>query len=488
MKRNRITIRLLLYFAFSLLLFSLLLGAFFSWQFSRYSMELHRQELADRAVRIAGTMSEFMDTGASRHGQGYGHSSSSQGGGYGAYLRFLDDIAMSDIWIVDNDADLITRGQGHGSISYKELPEDAEQVIAKVQQGDIAFSESFSSLLEQKTLTAGAPILSSRGDVLGAVLLHSPVQGYESVRQKQLQIMMISILLALLLTVPISIFLSLRFTKPLRQIKQNALMLAEEHYDVTNNISQKDEIGELADSMDILAARLETARREREQMEQSRRIFLSNVSHELRTPVTVMRGSLEALCDDVVSDPQQIQEYHQQMLRESIHMQRLVNDLLELSRLQNPDFRMETEPVNLCEIVEDVARSMRHVAEEKGVSIQIQGGERDAQMMGDYSRLRQMLMAVVDNAVKFSPAGETVEISTSSTASGCILSVVDHGQGISEEMLPRIFERFHKGGEDNPQGTGLGLAIAKEIASRHKIDITVESMPGRTVFACYLSL
>ena len=92
-------------------------------------------------------------------------------------------------------------------------------------------------------------------------------------------------------------------------------------------------------------------------------MFFSNISHELRTPVTVLRGSIEALNDGVVRDPQKVQEYYRQMLRESIHLQRLVNDLLELSRLQNVDFQMDMSDINLSDTIKDVARSMRRLAD-----------------------------------------------------------------------------------------------------------------------------
>lgn len=149
MKRNKMTVRLIAYFAVSLLLFSIVISAVFSWQLSRYSMELHREELENRAVRIAETMSGFMDTTGNGM-QGHGRGASGQSGGYGAYLRFIDDIAMTDVWIVEHDAGLITRGQGHSAISYNELPEGAEQVIAQIHEGNIAFSESFSRYWSKK--------------------------------------------------------------------------------------------------------------------------------------------------------------------------------------------------------------------------------------------------------------------------------------------------------------------------------------------------
>lgn len=478
--RNKIAVRLLAYFALALLLFSIVISGMFAWMFSQYTTNLHRQELSDRAVGIAETMGEFMDSGIKlgSHGPGGGY-----GGGYGAYIRYLDDIAMTDAWLVDRQSNQITRGHGDSAFSYKELPEDAEHVIASVLEGEIAFSESFSDFLEQKTLTVGAPILSADGAVQGAVLLHSPIDGLTEARQNQYRILGISLLVALILTAPMAALFTMRFTKPLNRMKEISAKLAEGDYGAKNNIRQHDEIGELADAMDILADQLAETNRQRDEMEGMRQAFFSNISHELRTPVTVMRGSLEALCDGVVTEPEQVTEYHRQMLGESIHLQRLVNDLLELSRLQSVDFQMDMGELNLCEIVEDVARSMRRVAEQKRVIIKTENLDENVPFHGDYSRLRQMLLVVVDNAVKFSPEGDTVTISRMDQDGQCCLAVIDHGLGIAAADLPYIFERFHKArSEQNRQGSGLGLAIAKEIAARHGIEIVVTSRLRQTEF------
>lgn len=485
MKKNKIAARLTLYFTISLLLFSILVGGVFAWMFGRYSTELHRNELEQRATRIANALAGFSQDNRVVLGSGHGH-----GGGSGAYLSFLDDIAMADVWVVDRQSNQVTSNHHGGEVmSYRELPEGAEQVIERVLTGDVAFSESFSDLLEQPSLTVGAPITSPQGLVIGAALLHSPIDGQEAARKNQVRIMALSIVFAMLLSIPVARWLSLRFTGPLSRMTKNALRLAEGDYTAHNQINQRDEIGELAANMDILADRLEEARRERDDMEQARREFFSNVSHELRTPVTVMRGSLEALCDGVVCSPEQVEEYHRQMLSESMHMQRLVNDLLELSRLQSPDFQMELSRVNLLDVVEDVSRSMRRVADQKQVSILLEELPEGASIRGDYSRIRQMLMAVVDNAVKFSPSGGTVRLRGWRQQEEFRLSVTDHGDGIPPEELPKLFERFHKGQpEHNRQGTGLGLAIAREIASRHGVTISAESQPGETTFTIAFAL
>lgn len=489
--KNKIALRLIRYFTIPLLLFALAVGGIFIWSFSRYSTELHQQDMEDRALRIASTMAGYMgdeESGGTlqeNHGNGGGKGKYAQTGmaGYGKYLSLLGDIAMGDVWLIDREQNLITRGENHEPVSQKELPESAEAIIQTVLHGETAFSESFSGLLSEASLTVGVPITDSSGEVLGAVLLHSPVHGLEEARNQQILVIIVSILMALLITVPLTVLLSVRFTKPLNRMKTVSARLADGDYDIKTEIRQKDEIGELAGSIDILSERLTFAREQQEQTDQMRQIFFSNISHELRTPVTVLRGSLEALSDGVVREPEKVAEYHRQMLQESIHLQRLVNDLLELSRLQNVDFKMEMTEVNLSDVVRDAVRGMRPAAEQKGIRLQVLDLPDHIPFYGDYSRLRQMFLAVADNAVKFSPPDAEVRVQYAQKETGREITVTDRGPGISGEDMAHIFDRFHKAHtETNRQGTGLGLAIALAIAERHRVILEAESEPGHTVF------
>ncbi len=210
------------------------------------------------------------------------------------------------------------------------------------------------------------------------------------------------------------------------------------------------------------------------------RDFISSVAHELRTPVAVIRGSLEALCDGVVCEPDQVDEYHHQMLSESIYLQRLVNDLLEYSRLQNKEFKILMENVNVCDIISDVCRSIRQIANKKNITINREEDTSLYTIKGDYERLRQMFIVVLDNAVKFTQPGGNVYVRTRFVDGRLVIDISDTGCGISEENIENIFLRFHRTVSDaNRNGSGLGLAIAKEIASRHGIEIKVESKAGK---------
>lgn len=472
MYKNKIALKLFAYFAIALLTLSLVIGGIFTVLFKNYTVELQRAEMEKRAAQIALNLGELMPMG------GNGRA----GGGYGAYLRFISDIAMSDVWIVDENLNLITRGPGMGSMGrtyvYADLPADADKVVTQVFTGQTAFSEDFSDLLQTPTLTVGTPIL-SQGRIIGVVLLHSPVEGVNQAVRDGYTVLGISILLALILALALSVWFSIGFTKPLNQMKSTALLLAEGDYKVQTGIRLNDELGQLAVALDTLSQRLQQASQDRERLEQLRSDFVANISHELRTPITVIRGSMEALYDGVVRDPEQVKSYQEQILFETRFLQRLVGDLLDLSRLQNTDFAMESQDVNLAQVIDDLTRSLRPMAAEQRVLLEVdQDGSLD-HFQGDYGRLRQMLMIFLDNAIKFSPQPGLVKISLKDR----VISIIDNGIGIEPQDLPYIFDRFYKSrSEQNKSGTGLGLAIARQIAQGHDILISVDSQPGHTEF------
>ncbi len=463
---SKIAIRLSLNFGAALLIFSIIIGGVFILLFRNHTLDIHKAELKNKAQNIAETFSSYMDRG--------------MGMGYGAYLRIIGDIAGTDVWIVDKKHNLLTNGRRHGMMSeaalgYSDLPQNAEQIIAEVFTDKTVFSEDFSGLMSELTLTVGVPIKNGFGGVVGVALLHSPVHGINDAISQGITILALSILAALFISSLLSIIFSYSFTKPLSKMKNTALKLASGDYTAKNEIYNNDEIGQLAGAIDILADRLDTASKQSAQLEQMRRDFVANVSHELKTPVTVMRGSLEALVDGVVTDPDMVSEYYEQMLKEAKYLQRLVGDLLDLTRLQNSDFIIEKSEISICECLGDVVRSVAKLAEKKGVSIKVTKSGNMCKLSGDYGRIRQMLLIVLDNAIKFSPEGKAVEIALNEKT----LSIKDYGCGIANEHLPYIFERFYTSrSEQNKTGTGLGLAIAKQIADRHGIGLLVQSASG----------
>ena len=273
-----------------------------------------------------------------------------------------------------------------------------------------------------------------------------------------------------------SILMSTIFLRPIRSMQIAANHMTEGDYTISTGVTSRDELGALAKDLDIPACRLEEASQESRKLKQLRKDFVSNVSHELRTPVTVLRSSLEALCDGVIQEPRRVAEYHDSMLSETIHLQRMIGDLLEVSRLQNPDYVMNFAPLDLNQAIEDALRSANHIAAKKNITLVPSISGSDCVVYGDYGRIRQLVLILLDNAIKFSPENSSVSLSLYSTGLGNVLTVSDTGPGVAEEELPYVFDRFYtSAGAANPQGTGLGLFIAKQITQRHHADIRMEN-------------
>lgn len=474
--KNKIALRLMRSFLVSFLVFSLVMGGVFIMLFRSSTMNSKKAELESRAKSIAAilsTMHSETGSGGGAKGSGSGSGMGATGAqmGYGVFMRYLNEISGTNVWFVDQNLELLSAKNGIRQYNYSDLPANAEKVVEAVFKGSTTFSEDFSSLMEAPTLTVGTPVRSGSA-ITGAVLLHSPVQGVTEITEHGVKILLLSLFAALILSVLLSFGLAYNFTRPLRKMRATAALLASGNYEAKTDVRQNDEIGELAEAIDTMSLKLLDARNESEKLENLRREFVANISHELKTPVTVLRGSLEALCDGVVSEPGQVSNYHKQMLSETMYLQRLITDLLDLSRLQNTDFKIESAEMNLCELLSDVLRSAEGLASKKGIKLSSESDGQICPVRGDYGRLRQMLLIVLDNAVKFSPVGSEITVKLESG----ILSVSDKGPGIPDGELPYIFDRFYKTvSEENKSGSGLGLAIAKQIAERHSIAITAEN-------------
>ena len=404
-------------------------------------------------------------------------------------MRMIEDIAMGEVWIVDAKTGNIVQGRNEKGqpFSYLKLPPNAEATIKKAISGETTTTENFNDYLNENSITVAVPI--KNGETIeGVVLLHSPVKYMSSALKSGIYTLVFSILAALILAGISAVWLSISFTKPLNKIRNTTTELAKGNYEVTTQVNQNDEIGELAKSIDKLALQLDKSSKESERFEKMRQNFIANISHELRTPITVIRGSIEAICDGIIKDPEQLKDYNEQILSDSIHLQRLVNDLIDLTKLQNTDFSIDKSTINLFEIINDAVRSMKNISTKKGVKINFSlenAIEEDRYLfVGDYQRIRQMIIIVLDNAIKFSNENQEVDILLKKENNKYELKICDSGRGIDSKNIGKIFNRYHKSNtEENKNGMGLGLAIAKEIAIRHNIEIMVESEPYiKTIF------
>ncbi|HEX9061853.1 MAG TPA: ATP-binding protein, partial [Clostridia bacterium] len=330
----------------------------------------------------------------------------------------------------------------------------------------------------ESALTVGVPIWNSGKNVIGSVLLFAPVAGITDALNKTTGILLISLLIALIIAIGLGIFYSYVFTRPLKVMKNTSVEMSRGNYTVRTGIKRQDEIGQLGQSLDLLAAALFDATQKINKLEQVRRDFVANVSHEFRTPLTVIRGSIEAISDGTVEDGEDIKRYYKRMLSETRSLERLVSDLLKLSRLQSGKITIHKDQVHIPSILSDVVKSMQTIADGKEILINYIMPDDVPPVMGDYDRLRQLFIIFIDNAVKYSPDKTVVTVNVS-VKNHIEVSIQDQGYGIADEELAFIWDRFYKADKSRKSsGTGLGLAIARHLIELHGGEVTLVSKVG----------
>ena len=284
---------------------------------------------------------------------------------------------------------------------------------------------------------------------------------------------------------PIHDFSQLADSEQLRQAYQQAIA---ENCEISisllrNSCNIHGQIAPLCEESGQVAGAVGLFRDETEavHLEQTRREYVANVSHELRTPLTAMRALIEPLKDGLVSQEADRQRYYGIMLREIIRLSRLINDMLELSRLQAGTSPMPIMAFDLAGILQDLEEKISIQAEDAELTLKMPGNLKSCpKVFGNPDRVEQVLVILVDNAIKFTPAGGVISLSLAWDEQQVLISVKDNGIGIAAEDIRKVFDRFYKADKAHQQpGTGLGLAIAREIMLQMGQTIQVSSESGQ---------
>jgi len=281
-------------------------------------------------------------------------------------------------------------------------------------------------------------------------------------------------LLALLLAAVGGNILARAALGPIKAITETAQQITG-----TEDLSQRipvtmpgDELGELTETINDMLGRLDEAFNAQQRL-------VADVSHELRTPLTTIQGNLDLLRRGAADDPTMRGEALAAIEDQTSRMRRLVADLLLLAQA-DAGLKLHRQPVELDTLLLDIYRQAQVMARNTGVTVRL-GAEDQAIVEGDADRLRQLLLNLTDNAIKYTPAGGEVTLTLHRDDGWVAVSVEDTGVGIAAEDLPHIFERFYRADRSRtrPGGSGLGLSIAHWIAQAHGGELTVASEPGR---------
>lgn len=228
-----------------------------------------------------------------------------------------------------------------------------------------------------------------------------------------------------------------------------------------------------------------------QKLEEMRREFIANVSHELRTPISLIAGYGEAIIDGMAERPEQDNNFVQIILDEANRLKHLVEDLLELSRLQSGSVTLEKEWVDIAKVVQDVKTKFYHVLNKNKTDFHLEVSSGAEHVWADRFKFEQILINLVGNAVHYAPGG-VITIRSEQNEQNLVLSIRDTGKGIPADDLPFVFERFYRADKSRNRGsggTGLGLAIVKNLVEAHQGVIKVDSQEGAgTVFTIRLPI
>ncbi len=331
-----------------------------------------------------------------------------------------------------------------------------------------------------KTLTVTRLIISADGSRQGIIMLHYDMSAiYETLRELYLDIFL-SVAVALLIAMPIALIISRRITNPIISINNSVTAFSRGDYEIRTEVIGHDEVAELAKSFNNMADEIAGT-------EKQRREFVANVSHELRSPLTSLHGFIEAMQDGIIP-LNEYGKYLPVLLDETDRMGKLVNDLLDISRIESGQTVLEFIEFNINELIGNTLFTFETRINEKNPDISIELGDGGNYVYADPNRIGQVLRNLIDNAIRYIPdSNGKLKITARTDKQFVIISVANNGEPIPKEALPHIFDRFYKVERARTRGkhsgTGLGLSIAKLIIHEHGGDISVISDENKTEFS-----
>jgi signal transduction histidine kinase len=369
-----------------------------------------------------------------------------------------------------------------GVVNPEELMNRPE--IAQARQGKPETAiRSLEGAGGKRVLYAAAPVLAGDGSVVQIVYLATPLPDTSlSALPEALRWGLLGVLLgAVLLAGGAGLLLARRIARPLANLADAAKAVAE------GDLAQQVPEGASIRELDVLGRAFNHMTASLRQSDQAKTAFISDVTHELRTPLTVIKGTIETLEDGAVDDLKARGTFLASMNRETERLIRLVNDLLVLTRADAGALNLQLHSLDLAEMALQRCYHLQNRAALCKVTLKVVVPDQAApagayEMMADPDRIAQVMDNLLDNAIRYAPAGSAVTITLVHSTSEVTFCVADCGPGIPAKHLPFIFERFYRAdtGRDRGQGgAGLGLAIVRSLVQAHDGSVSVESVEGQ---------
>jgi len=393
-------------------------------------------------------------------------------------LTYLSDASLQLSSQLDTRIRIL---DAHGTVLVDSLGAEqgaalaSDPLVAEALQGQYASQTGSEGPRSVPAMSVALPVLVD-GRLAGVIYLSQPLRDVTAVLHDLRARWLLSTAIALALSGVVGLLLSGAIVRPLRRLTAAAGAVARGQLDHQVPVRSRDELGRLSQAFNDMTARLQAAR-------QMQTDFVANVSHELRTPLTAIKGLVETLRQGAVDDPQVRDRFLETMESETDRLIRLVRDLLLLSHADSAALGLECEQLDLAQLAQATAGRLAAQAEARSLALRVEAGPNCPPAWADPDRIEQVLVNLLDNALKYSHPGGAVAIRVSAGPDRTVqVQVQDEGIGIPPEHLERIGQRFYRADQARSRsegGSGLGLAIARALVEAHGGRLWLESRKGQ---------
>lgn len=377
-----------------------------------------------------------------------------------SHVVLMESEASTDVVIINNEGDVLASSQSQLNIdAYIKSLNTPVPYMGRTLEGN----------WEEEAFIATISPINKGQTTIGYVLMLQNTDSIHILMERLNRHFFMVGMISCLVTMFIIIILSRKLAKPLIQMKVATLKMSKGDFTVTLAPSSNDELGDLSKAIQLLADDLQHVKQERKE-------FLSSIAHELRTPLTFIKGYTDILYKRNLTEEDK-KKYLGIIIEETNRLSRLIKDLFDLAKLDENSFVIEKERLDMKEFFTNIEAKLSPAFQEKQINLSIQCEERFT-LMADSLRLDQVIINLLDNALKYCTAGDSVVVSVRCINKAIQITIEDTGKGISKKDLPYIFDRLYRVDKSRSRalgGSGLGLAIVKELVHAHGGEIAVRS-------------
>ncbi len=408
---------------------------------------------------------------------------SNQNRGKQSLLKFLADLFNARKITVFNKTGNIVDAYGEHNVTSVRAVE--RKFIELLGKGEIAMTRSVDRQSGRSTFIAMIPLWNEDNTIENGVMLEMNPPKLDFALNKMYLYIVIGGIILLIVVIFNSIYLSMYISRPISRLAADVSEISRGLNSIKVEEQCLDEINILAGQFNILAAELQKIKTENCRMEEEQARLFMEVSHELRTPLTSVQGFVEAIRDGMVQDQALLERYLDTIYAQTVHIARLVDDMLVLGRLESGNMTIEKQPLDMIILTQNVMTSFEAEAMSRNTLLLLDKKTEKAIVIGDVDRMEQIIRNLLKNAIKATENG-SINVSVDSQCQDeMVLTIQDNGIGIAEGDLPRIWDRFYRGknqGRNRLQekgSSGLGLVIVKKLVQLQDGTITVESQLGK---------